>query len=411
MKVLHVYRSLATTLGGPAILVPALCRELSRQGCQATILTCNAGEQDGIAKTSQTKIVVAHFTNSELLSSLFGVYKELPSLVNSADIVHFHGLWWPMNWVVERWARKHKKVMLLSAHSCFQQWELNQSLPKQTKRWVAWQLYGRSLSKECRAIHATASNERDAIRATGLGTEVALIPIGIDISEFTNLPPKQIFDKYFPALSNYRILLFMSRIHPKKGLVNLAHAWSRVALQFPDWHLLIVGPDYANYRSEVEVILESYDIKGRYTFAGHLTGEARLAVYNAADLFVLPTFSENFGIVIGEALAAKVPVITTDQTPWEDIERHKCGWIIRPRENDLVEILAKALSLDKSVLDEMGERGRSFVKENYSWESVALKMKRLYRWILYGSKKPEFVHTLKGKKVVRLPFGKPRKVL
>jgi len=134
MKVLHVYRSLATTLGGPAILVPALCRELSRQGCQATILTCNAGEQDGIAKTSQTKIVVAHFTNSELLSSLFGVYKELPSLVNSADIVHFHGLWWPMNWVVERWARKHTRRLCFFQHiHVSSSGELNQSLPKTNK--------------------------------------------------------------------------------------------------------------------------------------------------------------------------------------------------------------------------------------------------------------------------------------
>ena len=410
MRILHVYRSLSTKLGGPAILIPSLCRGLSRQGCQTTILTCNAGEQDRPAKSGQTKIVVAHFTNSEILSSMVGVYQELRSLVNSADIVHFHGLWWPINWVVERWARKHSKAMLLSAHSCFQQWELNQSLPKQTKRLVAWQLYGRRLSKECRAIHATASNEREAIRATGLGSDVAMIPIGIDISEFTDLPSKQIFDKYFPMLSKYRILLFMSRIHPKKGLVILAHAWGKLALQFPDWHLLVVGPDYSNHRSEVEAILKSYNIKDSYTFAGHLTGEARLAVYNAADLFVLPTYSENFGIVIGEALAAKVPVITTTETPWEDIERHKCGWIIRPRQSDLIETLAGALSLDKSVLEEMGERGHEFVKNNYSWETVALKMKRLYHWMLYGGEKPEFVYTLKGNKVVRLPFGKPRKV-
>lgn len=410
MKILHVYRSLSTKLGGPAVLIPSLCRELSRQGCQTTILTCNAGEQDRLDKSGQTKIVIAHFTNSELLSSLFGVYQELPALVNSADIVHFHGLWWPINLVVARWARKHRKVMLLSAHSCFQQWELNQSLPKQTKRLVAWQLYGRRLSRGCRAIHATASNEREAIRATGLGSDIAIIPIGIDISEFTNLPPKQIFDKYFPMLSKYRILLFMSRIHPKKGLINLAHTWGKLAPQFSDWHLLIAGPDYNNHWSEVETVLKSYPIEGRYTFAGHLSGEARLAVYNAADLFVLPTYSENFGIVVAEALAARAPVITTDQTPWEDVERYRCGWIIRPQRSDVFEILAKALSLDKSVLDEMGERGQSFIKEKYSWQSVAIKMKRLYHWMLYGGEKPEFVYTSKGKKTARLPFGKPRKV-
>ncbi len=411
MKILHVYRSLATTFGGPAILVPALCRELSRQGCQTTLLTCDAGEQDRPEKTDQTKIVVARYTSSELLSSLIGVYQELPSLMHSADIVHLHGLWWPINWVVERWARRHKKLMLLSAHSCFQQWELNQSLPKQGKRWVAWQLYGRRLSKECRAIHATAYNELEAIKATGLKTEVAVIPIGIDTSEFSDLPARQIFDKYFPMLRKSRILLFMSRIHPTKGLINLAHTWGKIALQFPAWHLLIVGPDYNNHRSEIETILKCYHIEGRYTFAGHLTGEARLAVYRAAELFVLPTYSDNFCIVVPEALMANVPVITTVETPWKDLEPHGCGWIIQPQESHLVVTLAKAMSLDKLVLQEMGKRGRLYIKENYSWKSVAHKMKILYEWMLYGGVKPEFVYSLKERKKVRLPFGKPRKLI
>jgi len=397
-------------MGGPARSVPSLCREVSRQGCQTILLTCDPGKQTDSEEIGETKIVVARFTKSEILSSLVAVHKELTALANSIEIVHVHGVWPPICWVVGAWARKNGKHLLLSPRSSFQHWELNQTLLKQAKKWLAWQLYTKRLLKECRVIHATATNEIEAIKATGIRAEVAVIPNGINALEFGNLPPKVTFCKYFPQLSNNRILLFMSRIHPTKGLINLAHAWGKLALQFPDWYLLIVGPDYANHRSEVEAILKTYNIEDRYTFAGHLTGEHRLAVYNAADLFVLPTYSENFGIVIGEALAAKVPVITTTETPWEDIERHKCGWIIRPRQNDLIEILAKALSLDKSVLDEMGERGRSFIEENYSWESVALKMKRLYHWMLYGGEKPEFVYTLKGNKVVRLPFGKPRKV-
>ena len=288
---------------------------------------------------------------------------------------------------------------------------LNQTLWKQVKKWAAWELFVKKLSKQCKAIHATALSEMASVKATGLQTQVAVIPAGIDTYELSNLPSLEVFDRCFPGLSKLRILLFLSRLHPVKGLVNLAHAWGKLAPQFPDWHLLIAGPDYNNHRYKVETVLKSYDIEGHYTFAGHLTGEARLAAYGAADLFVLPTYSENFGIVIAEALMAKTPVITTIETPWEEIVSHGCGWIIRPRESDLIETLGRALTLEKSALDEMGERGRSFVKKKYSWDSVALKMKRLYRWILYGGEKPGFVYSLKGAQRIRLPFKKPQRLI
>jgi glycosyltransferase involved in cell wall biosynthesis len=218
-------------------------------------------------------------------------------------------------------------------------------------------------------------------------------------------------DRYFPQLSRFRIILFLSRIHPKKGLDTLAHTWGNLAPKFPEWHLLIVGHDHNNHWSEVEAIFKSYNIIDRYTFAGHLTGEARLAAYSASELFVLPTYSENFGIVVAEALMAKLPVITTNMTPWDEIVVQKCGWIIQPCQDQLMNAMYQAFRLSEGALREMGQRGRDFVQNSLSWESVATQMKVLYQWMLNGENKPDFVYSLKGSKIIRLQFKKPKRIL
>jgi glycosyltransferase involved in cell wall biosynthesis len=269
----------------------------------------------------------------------------------------------------------------------------------------------RNLLKECRAIHVTAINELESIKAIGINKEVGIIPNGVSSEEFERLPSRMALNKYFPHLAQKKILLFFSRIHPSKGLSILAHAWGNLSSRFPDWHLLIVGPDYNKHWFLIRKILDSYKINGNFTYAGLLGGEARYAAYGAADLFILPTLSENFGIVVAEALMAKVPVITTTEAPWEEIISNRCGWIIRPEIEELTAVLSNAMSIDRHTLEKMGKRGRKFVRDKYDWKIIALRMIDFYKWIIEGGQRPEFVYPLEGKSAIRFPCGIPKQII
>ena len=181
----------------------------------------------------------------------------------------------------------------------------------------------------------------------------------------------------------------MSRLHPKKGLLNLIEA---LAISLPDsWEVIIAGPDEENHRHEVECAVRRTQLTNKVTFLGPVDDGKKWAIYQSADLFVLPSFSENFGIVVAEALASGVPVITTIGTPWQELETHNCGWWI-----DIgVEPLAEALQIAMSLTDEerlrMGQNGRRLIEQKYNWSDVADKMITVYQWVLGQGSKPNCI--------------------
>jgi glycosyltransferase involved in cell wall biosynthesis len=165
-----------------------------------------------------------------------------------------------------------------------------------------------------------------------------------------------------------------------KGLLNLAAAWGRLAGAFPGWHLIIAGPDEGNHRADVEAALRANGVFDRTTFTGPVSGNAKTQLYCLSDLFVLPTFSENFGVVVAEALAAGCPVITTTGTPWKELEECQCGWRIAIGAEPLAKALREAMSLPEEQRKAMGLRGREMVRERFSWDAIAKQTIELYMW-------------------------------
>jgi len=157
------------------------------------------------------------------------------------------------------------------------------------------------------------------------------------------------------------------------------------------WRLVIVGPDEDGHLAEVRRAVREAGLDGQIEFPGEAWGDARWQFYRDADLFVLPTFSENFGLTIAEALACGVPVITTRGTPWQELETRQCGWWIETGVEPLVAALKQAMSQPSSELHAMGERGRTLVTERYSWEPIGRQMVEVYRWLLGSGQKPECV--------------------
>jgi len=411
MNILHVVNSLSPVYGGPAVSVPSLCRELSYLNCNVYLLSGRLGKLSELEDYGKSTIIERKFNTSELLFLMCGKLPDLSDIPENIDIVHLHEIWPIGNVIIADYAIRKGIKLVVSPRSSLLPNDLNRTFFKQVKKWIAWNIYFKKKYQSADGMNATALNEFKAIKSIGFKTKAAIIPNGINIQEFNNLPDRDLFNKYFPKLCDKKILLFFSRIEPKKGLPLLSHAWGRLAAKFPEWHLLIAGPDENKHWKHVHSILNSYDLKDRYTYAGYLSGEARHAVLNAAQLFVLPTYWENFGIVIAEAMMAKTPVITTTETPWEQIVDENCGWIIKPAQDELTNVLNRALRMKDETLSEMGKRGHNFVRNNYNWKDLANKMKEFYEFILSRGAEPDFVYTLRSKNKSKLPFSKPLKTI
>jgi glycosyltransferase involved in cell wall biosynthesis len=231
-------------------------------------------------------------------------------------------------------------------------------------------------------FHATAASEADEIRALGFRQPIAVIPHGIDAPADPS-----------SCAERRREVLFLGRLCPKKGIDPLLRAWSRVQVQFPKWHLRIVGPDERGYLASMKALAASLVVE-RVTFEGELVGQARDDAYERASVFVLPTLNENFGVAVAEALAHATPVIVTKGAPWSGLERHRCGWWIDFGDDALAAALAQAMSCPAGTLAEMGDRGRRWVQAEFTWDEVGAQMEQVYQWLLAGAaaaERPAFV--------------------
>ena len=209
-----------------------------------------------------------------------------------------------------------------------------------------------------------------------------------------------------------RRALFVSRMHQKKGVLELVEAWARVKPK--GWCCELVytmnGDEEKSYESKVKERVNELGLQEQFIFTGSLSDNAKWAAYARADVFVLPTYSENFGIVVAEALWAGVPVITTKGTPWSELEEYKCGkWIDLPAEGSnpstwetLDEALGSVIAMSDAERGEMGKRGKKLVEEKYTWDAVCKAMVRGYESVLNHG-----IHGIhgKGKEKVRSVYG------
>jgi glycosyltransferase involved in cell wall biosynthesis len=376
MDVLQVVTSVAEEASGPSHSVPALCRAVGSLGARVTLHTLAPAPE-----SLSQRLDVAQYERWIALHHLGispSMKRGLRGAAASADIAHVHGLW-QMPTVYPAWAVRGTSCRLVySPRGTLSAWALGRSRLIKKTMWLACQ--GRAVrSSAC--LHATAESESEEIRRLGLRAPVAVIPNGVELAAH-GLPA--------PAEDGPRRLLFLGRIHPKKGVDLLIRAWRGVQASFPDWVLEIVGPDEGGYLARMQELAGSIGAE-RVAFPGPAYGTGKAEAYRRADLFVLPTHSENFGMAVAEALAQGVPAVVTKGAPWAGLEEHGCGWWIDPGEGPLTECLRAAMATPHDELRARGGRGRDWMERDYSWGRVGGMMHETYLWLLGGGPAPPWI--------------------
>ena len=393
MKAAHLYPFLGRDKGGIAACLPPMLTALENEGVACQLFAQQFGGDGDLAALNLENTAFAIRRAPTRDRSGFGLSPQLSSMVwrSDADLIHSHGLWMWSDRVASLAARGLGVPHVISPHGMLEPWAMANSARKKQLMWRLFQ--GRAL-REARCLHALCEAERVSMRVLGLTNPIAVVPNGVNVTEFDDLPAKTEWEAAFPIAKNRHVLLFMARLHPKKGLVPLLGAWQKLARQFPDWILAIAGPDEAGHRAELEAIVAAQKLENSVIFAGMLDGEKKRAALRRADAFVLPSFSEGFSIAILEAMCCALPVLLTPECHFPDAVLKGAAIECAPREDSLETGLRELLEQSDGARAAMGARGRDLVAQKYSWQSVARQWKQVYQWCAQNGTAPAFVETV-----------------
>ena len=397
MKVLTFISSLSLKGGGPSRSVPMLVKGLANIGVDITLMVywsddMNSHALDGTS--AKLKILQSDFTKRQM---------EEYILFEKFDIIQIQSIWEIKYHYVAKIARKHNIPYIVTPRGMLEPWSLTQS---RWKKKLALALYQMKDLKHASCIFTTAEKEAQHVRKLGIDAPISVIPNGIETDAYPcrtsiNGVKKQI--------------LFLSRIHIKKGIELLIDTFDRLISEtdeFKSWKVIIVGNGEYEYIESLKKRITSLNLENNVKILEPVFGKSKIKLYQESSIFCLPSYSENFGMVIAEAMSCGVPCITTNGTPWQILngnvstmgadlkvlgEDRKTGWCIDLNIKNLEIALREAMTMDFEKLYEMGRRGHILVNEYFNYKSVAKKTKTLFEWLVIEGKskedKPNFVYT------------------
>ena len=376
----HVVAGIDALDGGPAYSVPRLAAALESRGCHQTVLAVGSSRAIGnpdIQIHPQDFVRVPGLRSLRLSSAL---RRALVSRAVATDLIHAHGLWLMPN-VYAGWVSNiQKKPLIVSPRGMLAPAALQFS---RAKKQLFWHLLQRNAYARAALWHATSNEEAGDIRRFGINAPIAIIPNGIDlplsVARHADSEPD-------------RTVLFLSRLHPKKNIPALLEAWRQIGLQRMGWKLIIAGPDERGYAAQLKAQVARDGIQ-RVQFVGAVYGKGKEALMSQADVFVLPTLSENFGIAVAEAPASGVPAIVSKGAPWQGLETERAGWWIDHGVEPLARALLDATALPAAERRAMGLRGRRWMERDFGWDGIARKMVCAYAWVLCGADRPAWILT------------------
>ena len=377
MNVIHVTESITSRGGGIATSVLGLANSERREGIRGPV---HALLDDGAPIPMEVPIALRRHPVHEKL--LMRRSREMgPALTwEEADLFHSHGLWAAPSIVVPRVARRRNLPWIVSPHGMLEPWALGQG---RWKKRIAFRLFENRHLEGASCLRALCLAEAESIRSLGFEQPIAVIPNGVElprISENGSEGPR-------------KTMLFLGRIHPKKGLEQAIQAWARLHRSglLSGWRFVIAGWDEDGHRSRLERLCRSQGLQDSLTFTGPVFGDEKERLFREADAFILPSFSEGLPMAVLEAWSNALPVIMTEACHLEEGFDANAALLVQPEEASLAAGIEAMLSLEETARIEMGRRGRRLVERSYSWKAVTAEMTSVYDWVVGRSAQPDCV--------------------
>ena len=385
MKVLFVIPALGSVYGGPPKCVLDLAQSLGDRGIDLDIVTTTANGSVQLQVPTHAWIKEKSYRIQYFSYCNFIDYKFSWSLthwlfrnISNYDLVHIHTIFsyptLPAYWACQL----HQISYIMTPHGMLEPWALNYKSWKKTPYFA---LIEKPALQRASAIQMLASSEADNVQQLALKPPLVIIPNGIYQEDFQIFSNPEIFYQQFPETRHKVLILFLGRIDPKKGLDMLAIAFGKVHAQFPETHLILAGPDNIDFSPTVKRYFSEVNCLEAVTFTGMLTGSLKYSALATADIYVAPSYSEGFSVSVLEGMASGLPCVMTTGCNFPEAGMEKAALEIDIDAQQLTDVLLWCL-INPEEAQQIGDRARQFIFENYTWDKIANKMKKVYCDIL-----------------------------
>jgi glycosyltransferase involved in cell wall biosynthesis len=387
MRILYIIPSLAQRDGGPSKAAIDMCRDLRRRGEDAEVYTTNVDGNYCLDVPLATPIDingarVTYFpvNGGHYYKFSISMAAALKANVHHYDIVHINSLYQFPSTAAAHYCRKYSVPYILRPHGTLDPY-LYRRHPLR-KRIYELLVERRNLVNAA-VVHFTADEEMSLAHSLGLRFQGVVMPLGVEVNEVMSACND--VDPQWSELAEKRVILFLGRINFKKGLDLLAEAFGTVHQYHPDAHLVIAGPDSRGYVNQVRRWFDRAGALDAVTFADMVADGPKVALFKCAEMFVLSSYSENFGIAVVEAMAAGLPVIISNKVNiWREVVDAGAGLVVNPEAPEVARAILKLLE-EPALGKKMGERGRLLVQERFVWDVVGDRLIDLYHQIIAHS--------------------------
>ena len=381
-----------------------ICRELAKRDHDVSIYTTNLGQSGtGRATDIDCPLDASVYDNGVEIRFFAGsgrgrystsvpLLRALYAKIPTVDIVHIHSIYLFHSTVGAYLCRRFRVPYVIRPHGTLDPYLRRRH---RVRKWLHESIVERQSFRSAAAIQFTAVEEMALATNSRFSKRLfqsavsAIVPNGVVLPEGFDSGSQavdvEVLLQRFPDIRGKRVVLFLGRINFKKGLDLLAAAFAQICRKRNDVHLLIAGPDNEGYELKVREWLRAENVLDRVTFTGMQRGAGKNAAFEIAEMFVLPTYSENFGIAVVEAMAQGLPVVVSDRVNiWREIAAAEAGLVVRCDATELATAMASLLD-DATLRRSMGEQGRRLVRRSFTWEVVADQMVALYERIVNES--------------------------
>ncbi|MBU0455297.1 MAG: glycosyltransferase [Pseudomonadota bacterium] len=382
MKILHVISNLAPRYGGPTKACPEMAQAVAACGHEVVIYTTNWDGKKVLdvplnkpIKQGNVSIYYFQIQHPKFFGFSLPLWRAVKNTITQFDVVHLHSLYFFHDWLVSHYCCRFCIPYVLIAHGALDPYLYRRH---RFRKFIVEKLFQNRVTKHAAGIHCTTEDEATLAAPYLFNRPTYIVPLGLHLEEYQNFPDRNVFLNQYPQCKDRFVLLFFGRINFKKGLDILIDALSLITRRFQNVHLLLIGPDDDNYLSQVYRWIEEQGVSSYVTYVQFLKGVDKLTVLRHSDLFVLPSYTENFGIAVIEALACKLPVAISDKVNLcHAVNEANAGIVTSCDAKIFANCIMKVMDNPKE-LRTMAKNGRNLVESQFAWPKIAHRLIAMY---------------------------------